>query len=123
MTMIEEVMPDSASGPEPLGPRAEAAPRDLDALFAAEQDLAAPAEPPALPEVEEKEPSCETASGTSSRASSVQKLGSAPAEDRVVTLELRLRWNDLPEALREALQQAGDTTHSLPVELRLQSPE
>ncbi len=57
----------------------------------------------------------------SSRAASVQDLGSAEAPVRVVTLELRLRLDQLSEPLRSALEEAGANDLVIPADLRLRT--
>lgn len=57
----------------------------------------------------------------SSRAASVQDLGAASAPARVVTLELRLRLDQLSEPLRRALEEAGVNDLVIPADLRLRT--
>ena len=57
----------------------------------------------------------------SSRAASVQDLGAASAPARIVTLELRLRLDQLSEPLRRALEEAGISDVVIPADLRLRT--
>lgn len=57
----------------------------------------------------------------SSRAASVQDLGAASTPARVVTLELRLRLDQLPGPLRRALEEAGVSDVVIPADLRLRT--
>lgn len=57
----------------------------------------------------------------SSRAASVQDLGSVEAPVRIVTLELRLRLDQLSEPLRNALEEAGANDLVIPADLRLRT--
>ncbi len=57
----------------------------------------------------------------SSRAASVQDLGAASAPARIVTLELRLRLDQLSEPLRRALEDAGVNDLVIPADLRLRT--
>ena len=57
----------------------------------------------------------------SSRAASVQDLGAAAAPARIVTLELRLRLDQLSEPLRRALEEAGVNELVIPADLRLRT--
>jgi pSer/pThr/pTyr-binding forkhead associated (FHA) protein len=57
----------------------------------------------------------------SSRASSLQDLGPVQAGARTLTLELRLRLEELPEPLRRAFADAALEEIELPVELRLRT--
>lgn len=57
----------------------------------------------------------------SSRAASVQDLGAVAAPARVVTLELRLRLDQVSEPLRRALEEAGVNDLVIPADLRLRT--
>jgi pSer/pThr/pTyr-binding forkhead associated (FHA) protein len=57
----------------------------------------------------------------SSRAASVQDLGPAAAPSTVVTLELLLRVDQLPEPLRRAFAEADAADLAIPAEVRLRS--
>lgn len=57
----------------------------------------------------------------SSRAASVQDLGAASSPARIVTLELRLRLDQLPEPLRLVLEEAGVNDLVIPADLRLRT--
>ena len=57
----------------------------------------------------------------SSRAASVQDLGAASAPARIVTLELRLRLDQISEPLRRALEEAGVNDLVIPADLRLRT--
>jgi pSer/pThr/pTyr-binding forkhead associated (FHA) protein len=57
----------------------------------------------------------------SSRAASVQDLGSAADPARIVTLELRLRLDQISEPLRSALEEAAHHGLVLPADLRLRT--
>jgi pSer/pThr/pTyr-binding forkhead associated (FHA) protein len=57
----------------------------------------------------------------SSRAASVQDLGATSAPARIVTLELRLRLDQLSEPLRRALEEAGLRDVVIPADLRLRT--
>ena len=57
----------------------------------------------------------------SSRAASVQELGAVAAPSATVTLEIRLRTDQLPEPLRRTLEEAGAADLVIPAEVRLRS--
>ncbi len=57
----------------------------------------------------------------STRAASLQDLGSAAAPARIVTLELRLRLDQLAEPLRRALEEAGVNDLVIPADLRFRT--
>jgi pSer/pThr/pTyr-binding forkhead associated (FHA) protein len=57
----------------------------------------------------------------SSRASSIQDLGAAPAPPSELTLELRIAVAELPEPLRSALAELGASEIVLPGELRVRT--
>jgi pSer/pThr/pTyr-binding forkhead associated (FHA) protein len=118
MTMLQEEMPPpvaSAAKAAPVAavaePLAEAdlLPDDIEELSAIEEDAEKAADAPVL--------------RGSSRSSSVQDLGrtSQPNLSAEVRLELRVRVDLLPPALRQAFVDAGASDIVLPAELRLKS--
>lgn len=55
----------------------------------------------------------------SARAATIQQLGTPSAESAVVTIELRVRADQLPEPLRRALAETGELV--IPADLRLRA--
>jgi len=118
MTILQEAMPAGAL---------DAAPRS-DATIAnitLEEDL--PEIPDGLdmpfeePSMDERKELATAQPRGSSRAASVQDLGPASATSPTITLELRLRVDQLPEPLRRALEEAGAADLVIPADLRLRS--
>ncbi|MDJ0869560.1 MAG: FHA domain-containing protein [Myxococcota bacterium] len=99
-TMIQEVMPDSGGHPEP--------PSGADLFSGFDESLG-----------DDKELSLTEVVPAAPRASSVQDLGGGELADRELSLEVGVRWADLPPALRAALEAAGDEELRIPVTLRV----
>jgi len=124
MTMLQEEMPHRPGFTEILAkPAPEAAPPVTAVTEIAEADLLPDdiEEIAASAEAEEKPADLAPVRG-SSRASSVQDLAriSQPnLEPAELRLELRVRLDLLPPALRQAFEEAGMTELVLPAELRL----
>lgn len=122
MTMLQEEMPPrsglSDAAPEPM----TAAAADGSDCTILHEELA---EVVALEdEVDDEKPEVPAAAPLrgSSRASSVQDLNRISQPDlREIVLELRLRVDLLPPALREAFEQVGANELVLPAELRLKA--
>jgi pSer/pThr/pTyr-binding forkhead associated (FHA) protein len=119
MTILQEAMPAEALA---APPRNEA----TIANITLEEDL--PELPDGLDEMAFAEPSIDerkelaTAQPRgSARAASVQDLGPALAPSPTITLELRLRVDQLPEPLRRALEEAGASDLVIPADVRLRS--
>lgn len=120
--------PFASSGAEQAGPASAAASLPPDATIAnitLEEDLFAPPsgldlafEAEAEPADEHKELAAVQPRG-SARAATVQQLGTPSAESAVVTLELRVRADQLPEPLRRALAETGELV--IPADLRLRA--
>jgi hypothetical protein len=129
MTILQEAMPAGDLG-APAVRRNEA----TIANITLEEDLPElPAELPAElpdgleelpfaePTIDERKELATAQPRGSSRAASVQDLGLASAPSAVVTLELRLRVDQLPEPLRRALEEAGASDLVIPADVRLRS--
>ncbi len=132
MTMLQEQMPhrpgftEVLAKPGPGEAREVASEAEVEAVALPEGDLFADEldEAVALTDEAEKPEAPVSPLRGSSRASSVQDLGrvSAPKlAEREVVLELRVRVDLLPPALRDAFEAAGASELVLPAELRLKS--
>jgi pSer/pThr/pTyr-binding forkhead associated (FHA) protein len=123
MTILQEVLPDSALAPPPASHEATIANVTLE-----EELLAAPDEGDGLDlplafagedAIDERKELAEAQPRGSSRAASIQDLGAACDPATTVTLELRLRIDQLPEPLRRAFEEAGAAELVVPADLRL----
>lgn len=120
MTILQEAMPELGASPaEPLfvaaqPPQFAAA----ESVLPATDLLVEPVEEADDAAFAERKELAAVRPRGSSRASSVQDLGAAAAAPRVVTLELRLHLDELPEPLRRALEQTEGQL-AVPADLRL----
>lgn len=124
MTILQEAMPAGELGAPPTRNEATIANITL------EEDLPElPADLPdgldempfAEPTIDERKELATAQPRGSARAASVQDLGPASAPSPTITLELRLRVDQLPEPLRRALEEAGAADLVIPADLRLRS--
>lgn len=117
MTILQEAMPAGALAAPVPGPEATIANITL------EEELLEPADGLEAPfgeaAIDERKELAAAQPRGSSRAASVQDLGPASALSSTLTLELRLRADQLPEPLRRALEEAGDAELVIPADLRL----
>lgn len=126
MTILQEAMPEPALGAPSAAFTPTPSPDATIANITLEEDLEVPDglglgfDDAAV--AERKELAAAQPRG-SSRAASVQDLGpaAAAAPSASITLELRLRVDQLPEPLRRALEEAGAADLVLPADLRLRS--
>jgi pSer/pThr/pTyr-binding forkhead associated (FHA) protein len=124
MTILQEAMPEGALDGARAGARAPTPSAEATiANLTLEEEL----EPEGLdlpfaePSIDERKELASAQPRGSARAFSVQDLGPAAAPAPTVTLELRLRVDQLPEALRRALEEAGAADLVIPADLRLRS--
>ncbi|MEB2345084.1 MAG: FHA domain-containing protein [Deltaproteobacteria bacterium] len=119
MTILQEVMPAGA-----LDAPARRNEATIANITLEEDPLEAPDvldEPFAEPSIDERKELATAQPRGSSRAASVQDLGPAAAPSPTITIELRLRTDQLPEPLRRALEEAGTAELVIPADLRLRS--
>jgi len=118
MTILQEELPTRSAFAAPAAPPAPPA-----AAVGAVLDLVDAVELEEVPETasDERKELASVRPRGSSRASSLQELGSADTATRLLTLELRLRIEELPEPLRRAFEQAEIEEITLPAELRLRT--
>jgi len=123
MTLLQEEMPAGVLGTAAFP--ATQSPEATIANITLEEDLAE--EPDGLdaafdePTIDERKELATAQPRGSARAASVQDLGPASAPSPTLTLELRLRVDQLPEPLRRALEEAGAADLVIPADLRLRS--
>lgn len=127
MTILQEELPGGALGaldPAAAGPPSPSHDATIANVTLEEDLLAAPEEGLELSlgdAIEERKELATAQPRGSSRAASVQDLGPAAAPSSTVTLEIRLRVDQLPEPLRRALEEAGAADLVIPADLRLRS--
>lgn len=122
MTILQEVLPESAIAPSPsheatianvtLEEEPLAAPEDADGL-----DL--PISLAISDAIDERKELAEAQPRGSSRAASIQDLGPTADPAATVTLQLRVRVDRLPPSLRRAFEEAAAAELVLPADLQL----
>lgn len=119
MTILQEVMPAGA-----LDAPARRNEATIANITLEEELLEAPdalEEPLAERSIDDRKELATAQPRGSSRAASVQDLGPASTPSPTITLELRLRTDQLPEPLRRALEEAGAAELVIPADVRLRS--
>ncbi|HSJ97691.1 MAG TPA: FHA domain-containing protein [Myxococcota bacterium] len=123
MTILQESMPADAGGAPDAG--SGRSPEATIANITLEEDVLETPDgldmPFDEPSIEERKELASAQPRGSSRAASVQDLGPPSAPSATITLELRLRVDQLPEPLRRALEEAGAADLVIPADVRLRS--
>jgi pSer/pThr/pTyr-binding forkhead associated (FHA) protein len=130
MTILQEAMPEldapaisfeeADAAPAP-SPSAEATIANVTLEEALLEDASDGLDMPFESSIDERKELATAQPRGSSRAASVQDLGPATAAARTVTIELRLRVDQLPEPLRRALEEAAAGDLVLPADVRLRT--
>lgn len=130
MTILQEAMPEldapvisfeEADGAPAPAPGAEATIANVTLEEALLDDASDGLDMPFESSIDERKELATAQPRGSSRAASVQDLGPASAAARTVTIELRLRVDQLPEPLRRALEEAGASDLLVPADVRVRA--